>query len=233
MDGNNNLDRHFGLFGSVGINAAIEGVQAAENYSKNTIIETKNARIDSLIEECEFLEDNYENLKKIYSDLKAHHKLLVDSHNADIDDYNALVHKFNAMTKENNQLRDENKSLKGQAHNTAFQSELKLDEVLEGNIKEKKETEVSFATLYKSINTSKHNSEFSLKVAFTQNKISKEFIEILISQGIIRREMYEAHFSQRIFNQNDVDQKRSAVTYDDSISWLKIHNPTMYKKMQN
>lgn len=233
MEGNNNLDRHFGAFGFIGVNAAIEGIQAAENYSRNTIIENKNATINSLIGECEELEDNFENLSRLYAKLKENHKKLLECHSKDIDDYNELAAKYNEMSLESNKLIAENKALKGQAKNTVFENELKIDDMLEVNIKEQKETEASFAALYKSINTSKQNCEFSLKVAFTQNKISKEFIEHLIFQGVILREMYEAHFSQKIFTQNELDLKRGAITYDESISWLKVHNSSMYKKMSN
>lgn len=231
MEGNNKLDRHFGLFGAIGVNAAIEGIQAAENYSRNIIIENKDATIDSLINECEGLEDDFENISKLYKKLKSKHAELLECHNRDIDDYNNLAAKFNEISIENNKIVEENRVLKGQANNRIFENELKMDNMLEVSIKEQKETEASFAALYKSINTSKQNCEFSLKVAFTQNKISKQFIDILISQGVIRREMYEAHFSQKIFNQNELDQERGAITYDESIYWLKVHNSSMHKKM--
>jgi len=227
----NNLNRYSGTFEAVGISAAMEGVRVAETYARNSIVQKKDAEIDLLIDECDALEDDYDALRSAYLILKKKYEKQVENHNSDIDDYNKLATKHNALLVENEELRDVNKKLKGKVENSAFENEIKMDEIEENNVKANKENEASFAALYKSINASKQNTEFSLKVSFTQNKIHKGFVGFLISQRIISEEMYDAYFAQKLFDQNSLDISRGAITYDESMSWLKTHNRTMHEKV--
>lgn len=229
---NTNLDRSFGLFNGVASSAYTEGLIRADEFAQSCALERKNQRIDSLIDEVENLEDNYELLQIQNNKLKAEIKNLRKSNDNDIDDYNALVDRFNKLLEANEKLRAENSKLKENAHIQKIENSTRIEHLQDMTSRELKEADAGFAHLYRTVNNSRQSTEFSLKVVYSQNRIRGSFIETLIGMGVVSREMYENHFSQKVLEQDGIDKSRNGVTYSESLSWMKVHNPNMYNKLK-
>ena len=225
------LDRDFGLFNGMASSAYAEGVMRAEQFNQSCAIERKNQRINHLIDDIENLEDNYDLLLKRHEKLQAAYSDLQDTSNNDIDDYNALVDRFKEVVAENNKLRQENLILKENTHNLKIESSTQIERIQETSIKEQKAADAGFAILYRNVNSSRQNNEFLLKVVFAQNKFRSSFIESLIAMGMVSREMYETHLQQHVIQQDTIDKNRDGITYSESLSWVKVHNPSMYHKL--
>lgn len=227
-----NLDRSFGLFSGMGAAALAEGVENARNFSHSCAIGRKNDKINDLLDEVEGLEDNIDHLKKAYKKLFDQHKILQAASSQDIVDYNSLADRFNQLQEDYIAKDSDNQALNKRIQALKFESSENIENIQEVSSAEKKAANASFAVLYKNVNTGKQQVEFSLKVAYTQNKIRAEFIEKIIGMGLIPRVLFEDHFRQSVLTQNDLDEKRQGISYGDSFSWIKSHHKSMYEKLK-